>query len=166
MTTATMTTESRVFALSTLTTRDEAGRHFTERYDDATLADLESEGLIEINRPVHRPTGISYDCQYWTVEVTPSGVELVEANPEYWDTGVRLMIQLKTEDWCVCGQEPDGPWEAVEARLESREVAEAWLRTNFARFPEFSAWYVDRADNDGHAESYWSIRDGDLVHTN
>lgn len=86
METATFTTESRVFALSGMTTRDEAGRHFTERYDDATLADLEAEGLIEIHRPIHGPTGISYDVQHWTVEVTPEGVSLVECNPEHWDT--------------------------------------------------------------------------------
>ena len=85
MTTATQTTEARVFALGRMTTRDEAGRHFSERYDDATLADLESEGLIEIHRPIHEPTGIPYSQEYYSVEVTPEGVELVEANPEYWD---------------------------------------------------------------------------------
>jgi hypothetical protein len=68
--------------------------------------------------------------------------------------------------YCVCGQEPEGPWEAVENGLESFEAGETWLRANFTRFPEYVAWYVDREDNDGHAESYWSVRGGELVHTN
>ena len=62
------------------TTRDEAGRHFTEwmkHYEK-----LERLGLIKINRPVHSGTGISYDCQYWTLEVTDEGQEFVDANPE------------------------------------------------------------------------------------
>ncbi len=78
-----MTTENKVRILSTLTTRDEAGRHFTSRVNFADLAALESEGLITINRPIHEATGIPYGEEYYSVEVTTEGVELVEANPEY-----------------------------------------------------------------------------------
>lgn len=85
MTTETMSLEDKVRYLSRMTDRDEAGRHFTQRYSDATLTALEAEGLIAIDRPVHQPTGISYSEEHWTVEVTEDGVALVEANPEYWD---------------------------------------------------------------------------------
>ena len=78
-----MTTENKVRILSTITTRDEAGRHFTSRVNSAALAALESEGLITINRPIHEATGISYSEEHYSIEVTPEGVELVAANPEY-----------------------------------------------------------------------------------
>jgi hypothetical protein len=78
-----LSTEDKVRHLATFVNRDDAGRHFTERYPDDLLDELEAEGLIEISRPVHQPTGIDYDRQYWTAEVTPEGVALVEAYPEY-----------------------------------------------------------------------------------
>lgn len=62
------------------TTRDEAGRHFTEWMSH--YEKLERLGLIKINRPVHPRTGMDYDCQYWTLEVTDKGQEVVDANPE------------------------------------------------------------------------------------
>jgi hypothetical protein len=68
--------------------------------------------------------------------------------------------------WCVCGQEPDGPWEAVKDGLSTREVSEAWLRLHFGEHPEYVAWYIDREANDGHAEAYWGVRGGELVRTN
>lgn len=86
MTTTIATTETRVFVLSTLTTRDHAGRHFYERYDSDVLDDLEANGFITISRPIHEATGLSYDDQYHTVEVTEAGQDLVDANSEYWDT--------------------------------------------------------------------------------
>jgi hypothetical protein len=76
-----MTTNDRVRILQTLTTRNEAGRHFTERYSPAVLSGLESEGLIAIDRPVHQPSGIPYDQSCWTVEVTPKGAFFVN---DYW----------------------------------------------------------------------------------
>ena len=42
--------------------------------------ELEKRGWIEINRPVHEPTGLEYDQQYWSVEVTPKGMEIVSRN--------------------------------------------------------------------------------------
>lgn len=86
MSTEELSTERRVYLLSTMTNRDEAGRHFTERYAGDVLDDLESAGLIEITRPVHQPTGVGYSHEYWSLEVTPAGVALVDAYPEYWDT--------------------------------------------------------------------------------
>lgn len=63
--------------LATAYTRDDAGRHFTEWLDWQPLEEL---GLIEIDRPVHVATGISYDQQYWTLHVTKSGMELLQAS--------------------------------------------------------------------------------------
>lgn len=78
-----MTLEEKVAALSTMTNHDEAGRHFTARYPDAVLAELEAEKLIAITRPVHERTGAEYSEQYWTVEVSETGADLVNAYPEY-----------------------------------------------------------------------------------
>jgi len=83
MNATTGTIESRVYYLSTLTTRDHAGRHFTETYPPDVLDDLEAEGLIVITRPVHQATGLSYDQQYWSVEATDEGQDLVDGYPEY-----------------------------------------------------------------------------------
>lgn len=64
-----------VCELAELTTRNEAGRHFTEFSDH--WEELEAAGMIEVNRPVHEPTGIPYDMQYWTLQVTDDGLDLV-----------------------------------------------------------------------------------------
>lgn len=80
-----MTTETKVRILSTLTTRDSAGTHFTVRVSSDDLAALEAEELITINRPIHEATGIPYSEEYYSVEVTEEGVALVEAYPEYCD---------------------------------------------------------------------------------
>lgn len=78
-----MTTRQQVRILSTLTTRDEAGTHFTQRYGDTALQALEKAGLIVINRPVHEAAHIPYSQEYWDVEITEDGITLVEAHPEY-----------------------------------------------------------------------------------
>ena len=75
-------TESQIEILCVLTTRDEAGKHFTEKYNSDDLKALELAGFIEVMRPVHESTGIAYGCDQWTVEITPEGLALVEANPE------------------------------------------------------------------------------------
>ena len=65
--------------LCILTTKDEAGRHFTAW--SGHWQALEEAGLIAVHRPVHQ-TGILYSQEYWTLEVTDLGQELVDANPE------------------------------------------------------------------------------------
>jgi hypothetical protein len=70
----------KVKILSRITARDESGKHFIEVY---RVAELEAEGLITIHRPNHEATGIPYSQEYWRVEVTDAGVEMVEAWPEY-----------------------------------------------------------------------------------
>ena len=77
-----MSTSEKVRILSNLSTRDEAGRHFTSRFNSDDIASLEAEGLIEVSRPIHEPTGIPYGEEYYSVSITEDGVELVDANPE------------------------------------------------------------------------------------
>lgn len=79
-----MTTQDKVRVLSTITTRDESGRHFYERYDADVLDALEADGDIEIYRPIHEATGLPYDSQYHELTVTEIGRGLVETYPEYW----------------------------------------------------------------------------------
>jgi len=69
-------TADQLAELGTITTRNEAGKHFTEFADHWEL--LERLGLIEIDRPVHDQTGIAYSQDYWTLAVTDAGVELVD----------------------------------------------------------------------------------------
>ena len=80
-----MKTKTKVRILSTLTTRDSAGTHFTSRVSSDDLAALEADELITINRPIHAATGIRYSEEYHSVELTEEGVALVEAYPEYCD---------------------------------------------------------------------------------
>lgn len=79
-----MTTQEQVEILAVLTTRNEAGKHFMEVFDPDRLRKLEEEGLIAIHRPTHEATGLPYSAEYWSVEVTPDGQDLVDAWPEYW----------------------------------------------------------------------------------
>ena len=81
-----MTTDQQATILAQIVTRDEAGRHFTEVYATDDLMELEHEGLIEIARPVHDATGIRYQQEYWSVNVTQEGQALVDACPECWPT--------------------------------------------------------------------------------
>jgi hypothetical protein len=65
--------------LGRLTTRDEAGTHFTQIYDDKFLSRMEKADYIVIHRPIHEPTGIAYGQEEWLVEVTPFGIAMGEA---------------------------------------------------------------------------------------
>lgn len=76
----TIITDDMIRELCTITTRDEAGRHFTETSE--YWNDLEDAGLIEISRPVHAATGISYSQEEWSLEVTPRGQALVDASED------------------------------------------------------------------------------------
>jgi hypothetical protein len=78
-----MNLEDKVRILSTLTTRNSAGRHFMSLVPDDDLASLESDGLIVIHRPVDEATGIPYSVEHYSVEVTALGAGLVDVNPEY-----------------------------------------------------------------------------------
>jgi len=72
-----MDIEHTVSILAGITTRDESGTHFTMSYPAAFLQELEEAGLIEVSRPVHE-TGIPYSQDYWMVEVTQDGCDLVD----------------------------------------------------------------------------------------
>lgn len=73
-----MTSEERVAVLAVIVTRNGAGRHFTAVWDWDTLNELEGAGLISIDRPVHEQTGIPYAQEYYSVEVTSTGQDLVD----------------------------------------------------------------------------------------
>ena len=61
--------------LQSACTFNEAGIHFTESMDHFEY--LESVGLIQIHRPIHEATSIPYSQEYWSLEVTPLGQNLV-----------------------------------------------------------------------------------------
>jgi DNA-binding PadR family transcriptional regulator len=63
-------------ALAVISTRDEAGRHFTKSCP--LWQELEEEGLIAVYRPVHEYTGIAYGQEEWTCEITEQGIEALE----------------------------------------------------------------------------------------
>lgn len=73
-----MATTEQIIELGTITTRNDAGQHFTSfaKHWEA----LEAEGLVAIDRPTHAATGIAYSHEYWTLEVTKAGQELVDGN--------------------------------------------------------------------------------------
>lgn len=73
-----MITDDMIRELCTITTRNEAGRHFTETYHH--WEELEEAGLIEVYRPTHSATGIPYSQSEWVVEVTDAGQALVDAS--------------------------------------------------------------------------------------
>jgi hypothetical protein len=56
-------------------TRNDSGQHFTDfmKYWDY----LEYVGLIAIDRPIYKRTGIPYSCQYWSLEVTQLGLDSI-----------------------------------------------------------------------------------------
>lgn len=72
-----------------------------------------------------------------------------------------------TTTYCVCARESDrDAFEPVETGLADLAAAEGWLRANYQRFPDYCTWYLDREENDGTAEAYYDVRDGELVWTN
>lgn len=80
---------------------------------------------------------------------------------------IRRLEEARAEagTWCVCGQEPDGPWELATAGLATEEEAREWLRANHGDSPEYASWYIDREDNEGVAESYFDrVEDGLVEH--
>ena len=103
-------TDDQIRELCVLTTRNEAGRHFTEWAQHWEA--LEKAGLIRVDRPVHEPTGVSYSQEYYTLEVTEEGQDLVDANPElqpmpfhgqtvrdYWENHAGNTDNAPIEDW-------------------------------------------------------------------
>jgi len=77
-----MTTQEQVTILAVITTTDGAGQHFTSLYAWDELEELERDGLIVIHRPVHEATGMMYSQEYYSIEVTQDGADLVRAHPE------------------------------------------------------------------------------------
>lgn len=80
MSASNITSDDLIRELCIITTRNDAGRHFTEWSDHYER--LEAAGWIRIDRPVHEATGIPYSMDSWSVEVTEEGQEIVDAYPE------------------------------------------------------------------------------------
>jgi hypothetical protein len=74
-------TKRMIADLGRITTRTASGEHFTTAFA-GRWEPLELAGLIEIDRPIHGDSGIPYSMEYWTVEVTDAGRDLVAAHPE------------------------------------------------------------------------------------
>jgi len=112
-----MATENQIRVLCKITNHDESGKHFTELYDADDLIDLETEGLIEVSRPIHEPTGIMYDRDQWSVEVTADGQDVVDANPELHPTEsqhVELAVKDEHGAWELLGD-----FDTVEAAKDA-----------------------------------------------
>ena len=62
--------------LTEFTERTESGRHFTEAFRYWQV--LEECGWIAVHRPVHRATGLLYDQQYYSAELTDEGEEVAK----------------------------------------------------------------------------------------
>ena len=75
--------DSMIRELSRITTRDDSGQHFTEW--SKFWEELEFDELIEIYRPVHEQTGIPFSQEFWQVNLTERGKDLVSAHPELCD---------------------------------------------------------------------------------
>jgi hypothetical protein len=54
--------------------RTESGKHFTEAFHYWTV--LEECGWLAVHRPVHPATGLRYDQQYYSAELTEEGEQL------------------------------------------------------------------------------------------
>jgi hypothetical protein len=104
--------------LCVITTRNEAGQHFTKwssHYDE-----MEELGLIDIHRPIHEPSGVAYSQECWSLEVADAGQELVDAHPElHPGASAAEQAQLQNLDvasmmrWLNAkGIEPDQDWDA------------------------------------------------------
>lgn len=61
--------------LQSACTWNESGIHFTEWMDYFEY--LESVGLVTIHRPINEATGMPYSQEYWSLEVTALGQNLV-----------------------------------------------------------------------------------------
>lgn len=75
-----MITDDMIAELCSITTRDTAGRHFTQV--SAHWQALEDAGLIEVYRPIHPETGLPYSNSYWSLEVTEEGQAIVDTHPD------------------------------------------------------------------------------------
>lgn len=78
-----MQTEDQVKILSRITTKDEAGRHFSQVYASSDLSELAEAGYIKISVSVHE-SGIPYSTEFSTIEITDDGIALIDQYPEYW----------------------------------------------------------------------------------
>ena len=62
--------------LGKISTFNEDGRHFTQFLKH--WQDLEEAGLVEVYRPDHESTGIRYSQEFWNIELTDEGRDVLE----------------------------------------------------------------------------------------
>ena len=82
--------EDAIRELCVLTNRNQAGQHFTEWSQHWEA--LEREGLITVHRPIHEATEIPYSQEYYSLEITEDGQDLVDANPELHPSEKRKVL--------------------------------------------------------------------------
>jgi hypothetical protein len=105
-------------------------------------------------------------------EITPAREDATfdsdEGRDAYYVARVDQAGSLRWEStWCVCGRESDrDPYEPLAQGLHGRDAAEWWLREHHedAGVRSMTDLYIDRSDNDGHADTCYSRRsDGSIV---
>ena len=78
-------------------------------------------------------------------------------------------IKVKAR-YVVCGQESgDEPWMTIRDDFKTRQDAADWLSSHhrIAECEGYTAFYVDRDDNEGQADEYYTrLPDGSLAHDN
>jgi hypothetical protein len=70
------TTTELLATLATISTRDEAGVHFTQACP--LWQELEERGWITVYRPVHDITSLPYGQEEWTCNLTEEGLQALE----------------------------------------------------------------------------------------
>ncbi len=79
---AELTTE-QIRELDLIITRDEMGRHFTEWSEWWTL--FEELGLVEVFRPIHKPSGVAYDASHYQILLTDAGGSVLYNNSHLFE---------------------------------------------------------------------------------
>jgi len=67
--------ESLVEILGVITTKNEKGQHFTQLYPSIAIEMLEARNWVKVNKPIHEKTGLYYNEEHYTIEVTEQGHE-------------------------------------------------------------------------------------------
>jgi hypothetical protein len=96
-----MLTLNAIVELCEITTRDSAGRHFTQFSSHWEL--LEKMGFLCVHRPVHQATGLHYGDDHYSVTVTDSGLELIEAYTDSSSGSLQAYLEVLGVDHDVAG---------------------------------------------------------------
>lgn len=75
-------TDNDIYRLGQLTTRNEDGVHFTVYEEMNWVWLMHTLGFCVINIPEHKPSGIIYDQQYWSVHISDNSRNVIDVHPE------------------------------------------------------------------------------------